>query len=188
MKNRIAGTASAIVVCFLAFAPAATAQSIIEEARAGVLAQSCCGNGTNKEDGVSLNVEALFRSPRFLSAIGAKPLIGASVASDGDATSQIYAALEWRAPLFDRFFVAATLGGALHNGETDRFDPAADADRVENTAFYGCAAHFRFGGDFGYALSKRVTASVHYNHISNAGLCSENEGLDHLGGRLGIRF
>lgn len=186
MKIRLAIIACASVA---AFAPSAGAQSIIEEARAGVLAQSCCGNGTNKEEGVSLNAEAVFKSPRFLNAIGApRPLAGVSVATDGDATSQVYAGVEWRVPLINRFFLGANVGGALHNGETDRFDPVADADRVEDTAFYGCAAHFRFGGDLGYEVTERVTASVHYNHISNAGLCSENEGLDHLGARLGLKF
>ena len=37
-------------------------------------------------------------------------------------------------------------------------------------------------------LTDKVSAAVHYNHISNAGLCSDNEGLDHLGARLGLRL
>lgn len=183
--NRPVGLA---VFAFIVAFSSPSAAQFIDEVRGGVLAQGCCGNGSNKEEGVSLNLEALFSSPRFLSVVGApRPLIGASVATDGDATSQLYGGLEWKLEL-ERFFVAATGGATIHDGETDRFDPVADADRVESTVFYGCRVLFRIGGDVGYRLTESVSASVHWNHISNAGLCENNEGLDHLGLRLGYRF
>lgn len=177
---------AAIAGLALLSAPAAAG---VDEVRGGVLAQGCCGNGSNKEDGVSINLEALFDSPRFLSVLGApRPLIGASVATDGDATSQLYGGFEWKLDFTDRFFAAATAGATIHNGETDAFDPVADAGRVMDTVFYGCRVLFRIGGDLGYRLTERVNASVHWNHISNAGLCSDNEGLDHLGLRVGYSF
>ncbi len=162
---------------------------VLEEVRGGVLLQSCCGIGTNKEDGVGLNVEALFRSPKFLSVLGApRPVIGGTIATDGDATSQFYAGFEWTVDFAEKFFFSAMLGGAVHNGETDDFNPVVDNDRVETTLFMGCSAHFRMAGDLGYRISERISASVHWSHISNAGLCAENEGLDHLGFRVGYRF
>ncbi len=158
----------------------------IEHVRAGIFAQGCCGFGSSKEDGVAINGEAVFASPRFLSVVGApRPVIGASVALDGDATSQIYTGLEWRVDI-SRWFVAAGVGGAVHNGETSRYDPIADAARVNNTVFFGCPVAFRLAGDVGYRLTDRVSASFHWNHISNAGLCRENEGLDQMGFRLGL--
>lgn len=162
---------------------------LVQEVRGGILLQSCCGIGTNKEDGVGLNAEALFRSPKFLSVLGApRPVVGTTIATDGDATSQFYAGFDWTFDFAEKFFFSAMLGGAIHTGETDEFDPIADNNRVDTTLFFGCRAHFRMAGDLGYRISERVSASVHWSHISNAGLCTHNEGLDHLGLRIGYRF
>lgn len=185
MRHSIA----AIAVLMAATPSAPAAAQFVDELRGGVLAQSCCGGGSTKEEGVSINLEALFDSPRFLSVVGApRPLVGASIAADGDATNQLYGGLEWKLDFADRFFAAAAVGATVHDGETNAFDPVADADRVMDTVFYGCRVLFRIGGDLGYRLTDRVSASVHWNHISNAGLCSDNEGLDHLGLRVGYRF
>lgn len=167
----------------------AASAELFNEVRAGVYAQSCCGFGSSKEQGAAINAEALFASPRVLNVLGApRPLIGATVATDSDATSQIYTGLEWKVDLASRWFVAAGVGVTVHNGETDRFDPVADAGRVDSTVFLGCRALIRLAGDVGYRLTDRVSASFHWNHISNAGLCRENEGLDQMGLRLGLSF
>lgn len=161
----------------------------IKEIRGGITAQGCCGQGVEKEQGAAINVEAVFKSPRFLSVLLApRPVIGATVAFDSDATSQIYAGLDWRFDLTDKFFVTAGGGGAIHNGETDAFDPVADQNRINNTVFLGCRALFRMSADIGYQLTERVSASLYYAHISNAGLCDNNEGLDQLGVRFGWTF
>lgn len=158
----------------------------VEEVRAGVFAQSCCGFGSSKEDGVAINGEAVFSSPRFLSVLAApRPVVGATLAPADGATDQIYAGLEWKVDI-SRWFVAAGVGAAIHNGETDRYDPVADAARVDETIFFGCRALFRLAGDVGYRVTDRLSASFHWNHISNAGLCSENEGLDQMGLRIGL--
>lgn len=161
----------------------------IEEVRGGVYAQGCCGFGSDKEQGVAFNGEAVFSSPRFLSILGSpRPIIGATVATDSDATSQVYGGLDWKVDLTSRWFVTAGVGATIHNGETDRFDPAADASRVSNTVFFGCRVLFRIAGDVGYRLTDNLSASFHWNHISNAELCSDNEGLDQMGVRLGLSF
>ena len=161
----------------------------VDEVRAGVLAQSFGGWSPDKEQGVGINLELLFASPDFLRAVGSpRPHIGGSIATDGDATSQIYAGLEWKAHLAQRLFVAGSLGGAVHNGETDAFDPAVDLPRLNNTLFLGCRALFRIGADLGYDITENVSASINWSHLSNAGLCDDNEGLDNLGVRLGYRF
>ncbi len=175
----------------LAAAPGAVAAQspFVEEVRFGVLAQSCCGFGANKEDGVGINAEAVFKSPKFLSILAApRPVVGFTASTDRGATSEFYAGFEWRYDLSDRFFVSTMLGGAIHNGETDPFDPVADAGRADTTLFMGCRAHFRYAVDGGVWLTDRISASIYWSHISNAGLCSENEGLDHLGARIGYRF
>ena len=161
----------------------------IEEVRGGVYAQGCCGFGSDKEQGVAFNGEAVFSSPRFLSILGSpRPIVGATVATDSDATSQAYAGLDWKIDFTSRWFVTGGIGATIHNGETDRYDAAVDAARVSNTVFYGCRVLFRVAGDVGYRLTDHLSASFHWNHISNADLCSDNEGLDQMGLRLGVRF
>lgn len=179
-----------IIIAALAMASFVSQARAVEldELRFGVLAHSCCGFGSSKEGGVALNGEAVFSSPRFLSVLAKpRPVIGASIATQEGATSQFYSGLEWRADI-SRWFVSAGLGVTVHDGETDRYDPVADAARVDDTIFFGCRALFRLAADAGYNLTERVSASVHWNHISNAGLCSDNEGLDHLGVRVGLSF
>lgn len=179
----------AMAALILAILPAsAKAESIVDEVRFGVFAQGWGGPGADKEQGVGMNAEALFKSPRVFSVIGSpRPQFGATVASDSDATSQIYAGLEWKVDVTDKFFIAASFGGAIHNGETD-FDPVADAPRLTNTTFLGCRALFRIGGDIGYKITDRLRGSIHLDHMSNAELCDENEGHDNFGARLGYSF
>lgn len=161
----------------------------LEEVRGGVYAQGCCGFGSDKEQGVAFNGEAVFSSPRFLTILGSpRPIVGATIASDSDATSQAYAGLDWKLDLASRWFVTAGVGATIHNGEADRYDATADASRASNTVFYGCRVLFRIAGDVGYRLTDHLSASFHWNHISNAELCSDNEGLDQMGVRLGVSF
>lgn len=178
-----------IVVMVAQFTNPANAIVPIKEIRGGIIAQGCCGQGVEKEQGAAINLEAVFESPRFLSVLlSPRPVIGTTIAFDSDATSQIYAGLDWRFDLTDKIFITAGGGGAIHNGETDTFDPAVDQDRINNTVFLGCRALFRLSGDVGYQITERVSASLYYAHISNAGLCDNNEGLDHLGVRFGWKF
>ncbi|MHA7871716.1 MAG: acyloxyacyl hydrolase [Hyphococcus sp.] len=179
----------ALLMLFCAWGPAPAQADIVDEARIGATAQSVGGWAPDLEQGVGVNLELLFESPEFLSVLGApRPVIGANIATDSDATSQVYAGLEWKARFAQRFFAAGMVGGAIHNGETDPFDPVADASRATNTLFLGCRALFRLSADIGYEVTERVSASVHWSHISNANLCDENEGLDNLGMRIGYRF
>lgn len=163
-------------------------QSIVDEIRLGVFAQGWGNIGADKEQGVGFNLEAAFASPDFLEVIGSpRPHLGVTVASDSDATNQVYFGLEWQAYLKKRFFASLSLGGAVHDGATKYREPE-DRPRRDSTVFLGCRALFRVAGDIGYDVTERVRFSIHMAHISNANLCSVNEGLDHFGARVGYRF
>ena len=165
------------------------AEGVVDEIRSGIAAQGFGGQGADKEQGAAFNAEIVFRSPGFLSVLLApRPVIGGTAAFDSDATSQLYAGLDWRFDLTDRFYINGGVGGAIHNGETDSFDPVADADRAGNTVFLGCRGLFRLSADLGYRVTDRLNASVYWAHLSNAGLCDDNEGLDNLGVRIGWDF
>lgn len=173
-----------MMFCICSFSAAAE----VEEVRVGVLAQSCCGPAANKEEGAGINAEIAFSSPRFLSVLRSpRPVIGVIVATDSDATNIAYTGLDWTFALPFRLFLSGGGGIAIHDGETS-FDPVADASRVDDTLFLGCRALFRSSAELGRAITGRLRASVYWSHISNAGLCSENEGLDHLGARLSLTF
>ena len=179
---------SIFIALVIVFAPGAAHAGALDEARLGVLAQGWGGPGAHREQGAAINLEALFKSPEFLSAIGGpRPVLGATVATDPEATNQIYAGLDWTIDFGDRFFVSGLVGGAIHDGET-KFDPLTDGPRIGDTVFYGCRALFRLSADLGYRLTERVSVSAHIAHISNAGLCQVNEGLDQTGIRIGYRF
>lgn len=178
---------SALAVCAIfSSCPQPGAAGAIDEIRGGVLLQGAGPISPDKEEGAGINAEILFRPLAALSAIGApRPHLGFSAATDGDATSQIYGGLTWELSLTAKFFADAGLGLAVHDGETD-FDPMDP--NIGSTQFLGCRALFRLSGDLGYRLTERLSVSLHADHISNAGLCSENEGLDNTGLRLGYRF
>lgn len=164
----------------------AAAASPFDEIRGGVFAQGVGPLSTNKEEGAAINAEVLFKSPEALSfLLSPRFNLGASVATDEDATSQVYGGFLWQQDVARRFFVAAGAGLAIHNAETD-LEPN-DPD-IATTKYLGCRVLFRFSGDVGYRLTDRLSASIHYDHISNAGLCAPNEGLENSGFRLGYRF
>ncbi len=180
----------AVLTCIaMLLAAPAQADGVISELRGGIAAQGFGGQGVDKEQGAAINLETVFRSPRFMSVLlSPRPVIGATVAFDSDATSQVYAGLDWRIDFTKRVYLNGGVGGAVHNGETDAFDPTIDTGRVNHTTFLGCRGLFRLSADLGYQLTERISASAYWAHLSNAGLCTDNEGLDNLGVRVGLSF
>lgn len=170
-----------------AVSAAATAKAgSLESLQFGVLAHDVGPISSGREDGVAVNVEAQFRTPRALMPLlYPRPMVGATLAFDGAATSEVYAGLAWRQDLAKRLFVATSAAIAVHDGDT-QFEPGEPL--AGDFAFLGCRALFRFSGEIGVMATDRTSVSAYYSHASNAGLCSENEGLDNLGARLGYRF
>jgi lipid A 3-O-deacylase len=106
-----------------------------------------------------------------------RPHIGFSIAP-GEGTDQLYAGLTWEVRLTDRIFVEASFGGAVHDGSTDAGDPES----------FGCTANFRESASIGIDLTDRLRVMATIDHMSNGGLCDENEGLTNAGVRLGYRW
>jgi lipid A 3-O-deacylase len=160
--------------------------SPFDEVRGGVFAHGVGPFTAHKEDGASVNGEILFKSPQALSFMGSpRPVIGATIATEDGATSQVYAGLAWRRSFLGRLFIEGGGGFAIHNGET-HYSPS-DPD-INGTTYFGCRVLFRVSGDLGFMLTDRLSVSAHSEHISNAGICSENEGLDNSGIRFGYRL
>jgi len=156
---------------------------ILSEVRLGILDHDFGLVSSATESGVDGNIEFLFTSPDFLSYIlSPRPHLGASINSDGD-TSQGYFGLTWTADIYDNFFVELSVGGAIHDGETD----IQNEDAIEKNDL-GCTLLFRESLSAGVIFFERHSISVMFDHISNAGFCGDNDGLDNLGVRYGYRF
>ena len=157
-----------------------TVDGILSELRAGVLVHDEGLFSRNKEEGIDTNFEVLFNSPDFLDfAFSPRPHIGGTVNSAGN-TSQAYFGLTWDWDFYSDFFLNFSLGGAYHTGEKETPDPKKKS--------LGCTFLFRESLDLGYQISGPHLIMFHLDHISNAKLCSTNEGLEAFGLRYGYRF
>ena len=99
--------------------------------------------------------------------------------SEGN-TSQLYAGVTWDWDFYRDFFLNFSLGGALHTGAKVTDDPKQKS--------LGCRALFRESLDLGYRFMGPHSVMFHFDHISNAKLCSTNEGLENFGLRYGYSF
>lgn len=131
----------------------------------------------------TFSVDVLFTSPDIdaFRWIGApRPEVGVSANLAG-RDSMAHLGLTWQLPLFDTpFFLEGTLGAAIHNGALTNAEP----DRKN----FGCRVNFYERYGIGANLSDTVTATLAYEHTSNAELCERNDGLSNFGLRVGVKF
>ena len=152
----------------------------LSEIRGGILVHDEGLFSRNKEDGIDINFEVLFKSPSMFDVVWApRPHLGATLNSAGN-TSQAYLGLTWDWDFYRYFFLNFSLGGAFHTGEKVTDDP--------KTKSLGCSVLFRESLDLGYKVSGPHSVMFHLDHISNAKLCSTNEGLEAFGLRYGYSF
>lgn len=95
-------------------------------------------------------------------------------------TSYVYAGFAWQLDITPNFWVEPMFGGAIHNGQLDTADPT----RVS----LGCHQLFHTGVSAGYRFNETWSLVATWDHISNAGLCSRNVGLNTYGAKIGYRF
>ena len=152
----------------------------LSEVRGGLLVHDEGPFSRNKEDGIDTNFEVLFKSPSILDTVySPRPHLGATLNSAGN-TSQAYLGLTWDWDFYRDYFLNFSLGGAIHSGEKVTDDP--------KTKSLGCSVLFRESLDLGYKVSGPHSVMLHLDHISNAKLCSTNEGLETFGLRYGYKF
>lgn len=162
--------------------PGAFDVPFIDEIRAGAYYT----NPDQKERGAAVQFEAIFS--QFISHdfgntyINALLLprvhVGGNINVTGD-TSVAYAGLTWQLPVYGPLFLEGTFGGGVHNGKHDNAGP--------NRQALGCPLAFRESGSIGLAF-KQFTVLGTVEHLSNAGLCSQNDGLTNFGVRVGYKF
>ena len=154
----------------------------IHAIRVGALNHDVGGlwSGFRREDGLDLNVEAQFNFavPVFYGNL--RPALGASINTEGD-TSKAYLGARWEVVFWEEsVFFGVGLGAAVHDGNTGfgRNDKKALGSRVL----------FHIPAELGVYLGEHISVSLFFDHVSNAYLADENQGLDTLGFRVGYRF
>lgn len=130
-----------------------------------------------------VSFDVLFKSPdsEAFRWIGSpRPEIGATISLTG-YEHLFHVGVTWQLPVFETpFYLEGTFGAAAHSGYL------TGAPGLYRNL--GCPVNFyeRFG--VGANLSENVTATLTYEHTSNAGLCQANAGLSNVGVRLGWKF
>ncbi|MBT3170003.1 MAG: acyloxyacyl hydrolase [Rhodospirillaceae bacterium] len=138
--------------------------------------------GHRKESGADLNAEIRF-TPfggwlwDFI--LSPEPHIGVHYNTDGN-TNQVFMGGTWMYDLGWGFFGGGSLSLSLHDGETD----TEKLDRKE----LGLPVLFRESVELGYRYGDHHGISLHLDHISNASIDENNEGLDTFGLRYIYRL
>ncbi len=138
--------------------------------------------GRKKESGADINMEIRFTPfDGWLWEIlqSPEPHIGGHYNTDGN-TNQLYFGGTWMFDLGWGFFAGGSLSIAVHDGETD----TDSLDRKE----LGLPVLFRESAEFGFRIGQHHGISLHLDHISNAGIDENNEGLDTFGLRYTYRI
>lgn len=179
-RSRRANSSCVLAVALLAMGAApARAGEWLSEIRIGMLDHATQLTSSGREDGVDLNLEAIFGetplwgSPRIF--------IGIAINS-GDDTDQLYSGIAWRLEHED-LFLRFGFGASIHNGNL--LTVASDKRSL------GTRGLFHSSIEAGWQITPRYDLSFYYQHVSNGpvpGRGGANHGLDNAGLRLGISF
>jgi hypothetical protein len=153
----------------------------IHELRVGVMAHDVDGlwSGQRKESGFDVGMEVVLSPRRELFSGVIRPNLGFTWHNRGE-TSKAYAGAVWHWTTDHGFSFEIGLGGAVHTGERETRDP----HRKE----LGSKLLFRTPIEVGYQIAERQRLSLFFEHVSNAWLADENEGMDLVGVRWAFRF
>ena len=154
----------------------------LQEVTLGLLAHDVDGmwSGSRAEGSMDVHAGLVFRRPEWSVASGVvRPYVGLSLSTRGD-TSKFYAGGLWQYRSDSGWFVQLGLGAAIHNGERESDDP----DEKE----LGSRLLFHIPIEVGRIIGGHHRVSIYFDHVSNAGLAHENEGLDTLGVRWSYAF
>jgi lipid A 3-O-deacylase len=185
----------------LAFAPVALRAQNVTNLTFGEIKFGAAAHDVNflggKEHGVDFSPELIMPSPvpdAWVAGLPAylrwmvqpRPAFGLEINSS-HYTDQLYFGANWSWMLAnnifqpgDGFSAGIFFGGAANDGEI----VSSRSDRKS----LGSHILFREELTVGYWITPRVEISAFVDHVSNAGLAKQNQSINDVGARLGLRF
>jgi hypothetical protein len=154
----------------------------ISELRFGVVHHDTGVFGRTKEGGVDITLGVRFlplRGDIWELLRNPRPFIDANINTEGN-THALDFGLNWDWDFWSRSFFSWAMGGAAHTGKTS----TSRLDRKE----LGSHVLFYLAAELGYRLSPRTSLSLRLDHMSNASIADNNEGLDTVGVVYGYHF
>jgi hypothetical protein len=174
--------AAIAVTAILAAGPAKAQLGILDEAKFGVTDHDAPIGADHRERGADINLEALFVSPGILAPIWApRPDVGVNINSAG-GNSYAYAGLTWTVNFTSVFFGDLSAGGAIHDG------PDTVSIHTRDHKGLGTRLLFHESVELGYRITPIWSVAAFLDHVSNAGLGSQNPGITNVGARIGYKF
>lgn len=156
--------------------------SVVDQLRLGVYAHDLAFLGSSKETNApDINLEVLFRSPDWLDWLGSpNPNLGGSINTNG-GTSLAHAGLAWNHVFYEWLFVEGSFGMAIHDG-------GLQENVNTNARAFGCRWAFHESLSLGVKLAEHHYVMATAEHMSNASLCDENDGITNAGLRYAYQF
>lgn len=158
----------------------------IDELRLGIYDHDSDFADNNKEDGAAINLQVLLPRLELVDDDGfigwllsPRPQLGGNVNTDGN-TNIAYAGFAWEWMFLESLFVEGVLGMAGHDGKLDASGP----DRRS----LGCRWAFHQQATLGIEIGGHHRLMTTIEHMSNADICDQNDGLTNLGIRYGYKF
>jgi hypothetical protein len=180
------------------FAPALSyAQNLTyNEFKLGILAHDAHFLG-GKEHGVDINPELIFQSPvsdAWAATVPAylrwmvqpRPTIGGEINTDG-FTNQAYVGATWTWLLAGNLFQPGD-GVAFSYFFGPGFNDGDIIGKAPDRKSLGSHILFREAIELGYLINPVYQISAFVDHVSNGGLAKQNQSINDVGVRLGVRF
>jgi hypothetical protein len=166
------------------------------EFKLGILAHDAQFLG-GKEHGVDINPELIFQSPvsdAWAATVPAylrwmvqpRPTIGGEINTDG-FTNQAYVGATWTWLLAGNLFQPGD-GVAFSYFFGPAFNDGDIIGKAPDRKSLGSHILFREAIELGYLINPVYQISAFVDHVSNGGLAKQNQSINDVGIRLGVRF
>ncbi|WP_157969962.1 acyloxyacyl hydrolase [Pelagibacterium sediminicola] len=182
--------AGALFALALAAAPAMGQALVLDEVRGGVFAHNAyhgfiptsLAYDFSRIENVKFS--ALFTAPALDDAwwlLSPRLELGGTFNLAGRRENLVHANLSWQFGLFETpLYLELGLGAGLTDG--------ALSGAVAPARNFGCPLNFYESAGIGAHITETMTATLVYEHMSNLGICTPNEGISHVGVQLGWKF
>jgi lipid A 3-O-deacylase len=189
-KRSFAGVAAGLILGALPHGVLAQGR-LFDEVRFGVFQHDTGLIGTQREKGVDFNLEVLSAPLIRSRLLGSPRIVVGGVVNSAGYTDQAYVGIVGRYTLFrdivsphDGLFWEGTVGGDWNDGKINVIGTPLEPFWKS----HGSRLLFRIGMGMGYRFDAKWSATLSFNHISNAGLAYPNEGQNDLGLVIGLRI